>query len=68
VKKVRLDLTYDNTENVISTVASFIVRRVDLEARFLEIPFYWVQADAAGKLDIETEFLEIPFYWSGAPS
>ena len=68
VKKARLDLTTNDTENVISTIASFTVRRVDLEARFLEIPFYWSQADAAGKLVLETEFLEIPFYWSGAPS
>ena len=67
VEKVRLDLTTDNTENVISTVESFIVRRVTLEARWMEIPFYWSQADPAGKLDLEAEFMEIPFYWSGAP-
>ena len=68
VKKARLDLTTGDTSNVIETIASYTVRRVDLEARFLEIPFYWSQADAAGKLELEAEFLEIPFYWSGAPS
>ena len=68
VKKARLDLTTDDTSNVISTVASFIVRRVDLEARFLDISFYWSMADPAGKLELEAEFMEIPFYWSGASS
>jgi len=67
VKKARLDLTTDNTENVISTIAIFTVRKIHLEARFIDIPFYWSMADAAGKLEIETEFMEIPFYWSGAP-
>ena len=41
--------------------------KVDLEARFMDISFYWSQADPAGKLDIETEFMEIPFYWAQAP-
>ena len=68
VKKARLDLTTDNTENVISTLSTFVVHKVDLEARFMDIPFYWSQADPAGKLDLEAEFMEIPFYWSGAPS
>jgi len=34
----------------------------------LEIPFYWAQADPAGKLELEAEFMEIPFYWAQAPS
>ena len=68
-KKVRLDLTTDDTENVISTLSTFIVHKVDLEARFLEIPFYWSMAlpGSQERLDLETEFMEIPFYWSGAP-
>jgi len=68
VRKARLDLTTDDTENVISTIASFTVRKIDLETMFLDIPFYWAQADAAGKLEFEAEFLEIPFYWAQAPS
>ncbi len=70
VKKARLDLTTDNTDNVISTIASYTVRKIDLEARFLEIPFYWAQAPPGSqeRLDLEAEFLDIPFYWSGAPS
>ena len=68
VKKARLNLTTDDTGNVIETIASFTVRRVDLEARFLEIPFYWSMATTPEeKLELETEFMEIPFYWSGAP-
>ena len=68
MKKARLDLTTDNTEDVISTLSTFIVHKADLEDRFMWIPFYWAQADPAGKLDLEQEFMEIPFYWSGAPS
>ena len=69
VKKARLDLTTNDTGNVLETIASFTVRKVDLEARFLEIPFYWSMAPPGSqeRLDLETEFLEIPFYWSGAP-
>ena len=67
IKRLRL-VVVDNENNVISTIASFTVRRVDLETRFMDIPFWWSQADAAGKVELETEFLEIPFYWSGAPS
>ena len=70
VEKAGLDLTTDDTENVISTLSTFIVHKVDLEARFLEIPFYWSMAlpGSQERLDLETEFMEIPFYWSGAPS
>ncbi|MBA7613695.1 hypothetical protein ES703_20951 [subsurface metagenome] len=49
VKKARLDLTTDNTENVISTIESFTVRKVHLETRFMDIPFWWSQADAEGR-------------------
>ncbi len=68
VKKARLDLTTGDTDNVLETIASFTVRKIDLETRFMWIPFWWSQAGAAGKLVLETEFLEIPFYWPGAPS
>ena len=67
VEIVTFFLTTDNTEEEIYTVASFVVTKLMLEARFLEIPFYWAQADAAGKLAIETEFMEIPFQWTMAP-
>ncbi len=58
----------DNEDNVVLEIASFVVRKIHLETRFLEIPFEWSQADAAGKLELENEFMEIPFQWSGAPS
>ena len=68
VKKARLVLTTDDTENVIATVASFTVRKVDLEIRFTEIPLEWALASPAGKVALEIEFSQIPLYWALAPS
>ncbi|MCK4405352.1 MAG: hypothetical protein KAV43_02450 [Hadesarchaea archaeon] len=70
VEIVTLVLTTDNTENVISTIASFTVRKVDLEMRSMDIPFYWSMAPPGSeeRLDLETEFMEIPFYWAQTPS
>ncbi|MBA7595426.1 hypothetical protein ES703_02389 [subsurface metagenome] len=68
VKKARLDLTIDNTQEVISTIASCTVRKATLEARFMEIPMYWAAAPPEGKVELETEFMEIPMYWAGSPS
>ncbi|MFQ6129866.1 MAG: PQQ-binding-like beta-propeller repeat protein [Candidatus Hadarchaeaceae archaeon] len=69
VEKAELVLT-DEVGATISTLSTFIVWKVDLEARFMEIPFYWSIAPPGSqeRLDLETEFMEIPFYWSGAPS
>jgi len=67
VERAELVLT-DAESAPISTINTFTVQRVTLETRSMDIPFYWAQADAAGKFDIETEFMWIPFYWSGAPS
>jgi len=67
-EKVRLDLTYDNTENVISTITSFIVRKIDLENMFMEIPFWWAMAPSEERVCIETVFLELPLQWAMAPS
>ncbi|MCK4405050.1 MAG: right-handed parallel beta-helix repeat-containing protein, partial [Hadesarchaea archaeon] len=41
VKKARLDLTTDDTENVISTIASFTVTRNDLFGRIMGIKGEW---------------------------
>jgi len=41
VKRARLDLTGDNTENVISTIASFTVHQSDLRSRDKAILAYW---------------------------
>jgi len=68
IEKVRLDLTTDDTGNVISTLSTFVVRKVDLEARFMEVPMYWAAAPPEGKVELEIEFMEIPMYWAGAPS
>ena len=65
VKKAKLDLTIDNTENVISTIASFTVRKIHLEIRFTEIPLEWALAE--NKVPLEIEFSEIPMYWALAP-
>ncbi|MBA7595425.1 hypothetical protein ES703_02388 [subsurface metagenome] len=67
-KIARLDLTTDDTSNVISTIASFTVRKVHLEVRFMEIPMYWAAAPPDEKVELEIEFMEIPMYWAGAPS
>jgi len=68
VKKARLDLTTDNTEDVIATVTSFVIRKVTLEIRFTEIPLEWSLAAPAGKVALEIEFSEVPLYWALAPS
>ena len=67
VKKVRLDLTTDNTEDVISTIASFTVRKVDLEIRFMEIPLWWIPPPPWKRVALEIEFSEVPLYWALAP-
>ena len=69
VQKVVLVLT-DEEGATISTISTFIVRRITLETRYLEIPLEWAMAPLGSqeRLDLETEFLDIPFYWSGAPS
>ena len=66
-QKAKLDLTTDDTDNVISTIASFTVRRVTLETRLMDIPMEHASTPPEGRMELETEFLEIPFYWSGAP-
>lgn len=68
VEEIRLDLTAENTENVISTVGSFIVRKVTLEARLMEIPLEWSLAQPAGRVKLEIEYMEIPIRWALAPS
>ncbi len=67
VEKVRLDLTTDNTETVILTVESFIVQRVTLETRSVEIPVEWSLAQPAERVKLETEFMRIPTQWALAP-
>lgn len=68
VEKAKLDLTHDNTENVISTIASFTVRKVHLEIRFSRIPSAWFLAPPPERTELETEFSKIPSAWFLAPS
>jgi hypothetical protein len=67
VENVRLDLTYDNTENVISTIASFIVTRGVLWGRILEIMNRWPFAPAAEKEALWGEIVAIMGRWPFAP-
>jgi len=68
VKKARLDLTTNDTEDVISTIASFTVCKDMLEVRFTEIPLEWALAPPPDRIWDEIEFSQIPLYWALAPS
>lgn len=69
VEKARLDLTHDNTENLVSAIVSFIVRKVELEMRYSEIPMEWSLAlTPEEKAALEIELSDIPVYWALAPS
>jgi len=70
VKKVRLDLTYDNTENVISTIAAFTVTRDDLWTRVSAIyVMEWPFASPSQKNQLWTEITNIfVVNWPFAPS
>jgi len=63
VKKVRLDLTYDNTENIISTIASFTVTRDDLFGRVMEIKGLWPIADDNERNALFSEIMDIKGQW-----
>jgi len=68
VKIARLDLTTGDTSNVIETIASFTVRKIDLETRFSRIPSEWFLALPPERTELETEFSRIPSAWFLAPS
>jgi len=68
VEIVTVFLTTDNTEEVIYTVASFVVRKIDLEIRFSKIPSEWFLALPPERTELETEFSKIPSAWFLAPS
>jgi len=67
VKKARLDLTTDDTENAIATVVSFTVTKTILEIRFTQIPLEWAITPLAEKWKWEKEFSDIPICWALAP-
>jgi len=67
VKKARLDLTTDDTDNVISTVATFIVARNALFGRLTEIYLEWPFADANRRNVLFAEITDIYLQWPFAP-
>jgi len=67
VKRARLDLTYDNTENVISTIASFIVTKGILWGRLGEITSRWPYAPSGEKDALWKEIGDISSQWPYAP-
>ena len=68
VKKARLDLTTGNTENVISTLASFTVTKDDLFGRIREIKGRWPYVSPAEKDALFAEIRGIKGQWPYAPS
>ena len=68
VKKVRLDLTTDNTKNVISTVATFTVTRDTLAGRLVGIYLDWAFASLERKNNVLIpEIVDLYLQWAFAP-
>ncbi|MCK4405277.1 MAG: DNRLRE domain-containing protein [Hadesarchaea archaeon] len=68
VNKVRLDLTTDNTEDVISTIASFVVNRSRLITRISQIKSRWPFADDNERSNLISEISGIKAQWPFAPT
>jgi 5'-nucleotidase/UDP-sugar diphosphatase len=67
VKKAELVLTTDDTDNIISTIASFTVSQSDLRNRYVAILRAWAgQPEQQGAF--QSEIKDILRQWSGAPS
>ena len=67
VKIARLDLTTDDTENVISTIATFTVTLNVLYARIVDIYLEWPFADADRRNELNSEIVAIYLQWPFAP-
>jgi len=68
IKRVRLDLTGDNTENVLSTIASDVVNRDVLWGRLSEIRTRWPYASSGERNALWMELRDIRLQWPYAPS
>jgi len=68
VKKAVLALSGENTENVISIVGSFIVRRDDLWDRLIRIRSEWLYATPLGRDALWKELMGIRAQWPYTPS
>jgi len=66
VRKVKLDLTTDNTENVISTIASFTVTKDDLFGRIRAIKGEW-HIPGSDRDALFQEIMNINCQWPIAP-
>ena len=67
-KIARLDLTTNDTGNVIATIASFTVTRDDLFGRIMEIKGLWPIADDNERNALFSEIMDIKGQWPIAPS
>jgi len=66
-KKVRLDLTTDNTEDVIATIATFTVTRNILNGRLVAIYLEWPFASPERRNVLMKEITDIYLQWPFAP-
>jgi parallel beta-helix repeat protein len=67
LEKVELVLTTDDTEEVISTMASFTVHRSDLRDRYMTILRVWA-GQPPQQPGFRSEVVDILRQWSGAPT
>jgi len=67
VKKAELVLTTDNTENIISTIASFTVHQSDLRNRYMAILAAW-GGHPEQQSAFRVEIMDILRQWSSAPT
>jgi len=67
VEKARLDLTTDNTEDVISTIATFTVDRNALNGRITAIYLEWPFASPERRNELNSEIVGIYLQWPFAP-
>jgi len=67
VKKARLDLTTNNTENVILTIATFVVTRDILNTRLISIYMEWPFASVARRNVLAAEIAATYMQWPFAP-
>jgi len=68
VKRARLDLTGDNTENVISTIATFVANRDVLWDRLTQISVEWPFASPSERDALWKELGDLSAQWPYAPS
>jgi len=68
IKRAKLDLTGDNTENVISTISSFVTNRDALWGRLIQIRTRWPYASPSERDALWAELMGIRAQWPYAPA